>query len=387
MKNKIKVLFTVPILGSGGVGRVLSNLLSHLNKKKFETFLILCKKEGPYLDTRLRHIPTFHLHSKGEGLFTLLKEIWAMANIIRREKPEVVLSMLTRANLTAILAARLSGVKTLVIISERSNLTMVLKAGSKIRSLLLRLGVKIFYRYADYIVAVSDNVKNDLIKNYGIAADKIKTIYNPVNIEQISLMASDIVDYPKFQGKMPLIIAVGRLAPEKGYFFLLKAFAQVRRILPCKLIILGDGGERGSLERLARDIGVLEDVAFLGFQQNPYKYMARADIFVLSSLYEGFPNVVLEAMACGTPVIATHCPGGIQEIITNGVNGILVPIGDEKALSNAILRVLNDSKLRKRLAQQGRKRVEDFALKKKVKEYEEMLEEIVKISKTAKNAD
>lgn len=381
MKNKIKVLFVAPILGGGGVERVVSNLLSHLDKKRFDTSLVLYRKEGAYLDTRLQHVPTFRLHSKGEGLLALPKEIWATANIIRREKPGVVFSLLARANLIAVLAARLSGVKTSVVISERGNLTMVLNAGSKIRSLLLRWGVKMLYRYADCIVTVSDGVKDDLIKNFGILTSKIKTIYNPVDIERISRLAREPVDHPWFDDELPVVIAMGRLESQKGYPYLLRAIARVKNIHPCRLMILGEGKKRGEQEYLVQELGIKQNVAFLGFQKNPFKYLARADFFVLPSLWEGFGNVIIEAMACGAPVIASHCPSGPDEIIKNGFNGLLVPPADDGALADAMLSVLDDKELARRLSENGRCRAKDFSANKGVRKYGEIFERMSRVSR------
>ncbi len=137
-----------------------------------------------------------------------------------------------------------------------------------------------------------------------------------------------------------------------------------------RLVILGDGGKRSNLEKLARQLGIERQVTFLGFQTNPFKYLARSDIFVLSSLWEGFALVIVEAMACGIPVISTRCPSGPDEIITDGVNGLLVPVADETALAEAILRLLKDKKLAVKLAQAGTKRAEDFAITKIIKQYE-----------------
>lgn len=362
------------MLTGGGVERALSTLLSHLNTKKFDILLAFGRKKGVYLDTRLQQIPTFHLQSKGEGLFALPKEIWTIANIIRREKPRIVFSFLTRANLIVILATKLSRVKTSVIVSERSTLSKVLKARHGVRSFIQRCGVKVLYQYANYITAVSAGVKDDLIKNFGVTADKVITIHNPIDLEQISRLSSEEVDHPWFLNKTPLIITVGQLIPEKGHVYLLKAFVRVRRVIPCKLVILGKGTEKEYLEELAKALGVWDDVAFLGFQKNPFKYVARANVFVLSSFFEGFPNSLVEAMACGTPVIATRCSSGPEEIITDNLNGILVPVADEKTLADAILEILKDNEFRERLSRQGKKRAKDFELEKKIREYEEVLE-------------
>ena len=224
------------------------------------------------------------------------------------------------------------------------------------------------------VLANSRDIKRDLVRNFGVSADKIEVIHNPLDIERISRLAREPVDHPWFEGEIPVVISVGRLEPQKGYHHLLRAFARIKKTRQCKLVILGEGKKRGELGNLARELGIKQDVAFLGFQKNPFKYLARSDIFVLSSLWEGFPNAIIEAMACGIPVVASSCPGGVDEVIEDGFNGLLVLPADEKALANAILSILDDEKLAERLVKRGRCRVEDFSLSKKIREYERVFE-------------
>ncbi len=364
----------IPLLAGGGAERVATLLLQHIDRKKFEPSLVMYKKSGVYMDELPPCLRVVDLGLRKRTLLGLPKIIWRLARVIRRERPDVVLSFLTYCNLITIAATRLSGVKTAVVVSERNNLTMELKAEPLRYSLLQKLGVRVLYSLADVILANSRGITEDLVENFGVSTQKVEVIYNPVNIERISHLAREPVDHPWFDDELPVVIAMGRLEPQKGYPYLLRAIARVKNIRPCRLMILGEGKKRGELEYLAQELGIKQNVAFLGFQKNPFKYLARADLFVLSSLWEGFPNVILEAMTCGTPVIATRCPSGPEEIITDGVNGILVPVGDEKALGNAIFGVLTEGKLMERLVQQGRKRARDFALKKKVREYEEILD-------------
>jgi glycosyltransferase involved in cell wall biosynthesis len=168
-------------------------------------------------------------------------------------------------------------------------------------------------------------------------------------------------------------VGCGRLTPQKGFADLIDAFTRVRAVLPASLWIVGEGEERGRLERQIRRLGLTDSVRLLGFRRNPYQYLAAADVFALSSRYEGFGNVVVEAMACNTPVVATDCPYGPAEIISDGLNGVLTPPADAEALSQAIIRVLKDPSLQRRLAERGRIRSQDFTAPKIADVYGDLL--------------
>jgi len=197
------------------------------------------------------------------------------------------------------------------------------------------------YPWADAIVAVSNGVADDLSSTAGIARKRITTIYNPVVTPGLQEKARATLNHPWFApGSPPVVLGVGRLAAEKDFPTLLKAFARVRAVRKARLMILGEGRERATLEALAHELGVATDVELPGFVDNPFAYMARAAVFVLSAVWEGFGNVVVEAMACGCPVVSTDCPSGPAEIMDGGAYGSLVPVGDDAALAKAILSVL-----------------------------------------------
>ncbi|MBE9011851.1 glycosyltransferase, partial [Pseudanabaenaceae cyanobacterium LEGE 13415] len=185
----------------------------------------------------------------------------------------------------------------------------------------------------------------------------VEVIYNAGVDEQVLAGANQplSVDCPR-----PLIVTCGRLAEQKGYPYLLEAFAQVRRVMPASLWILGEGKLRSSIEQKIRELGLTDSVTLLGFQNNPYQYMKAADLFVLASIYEGFGNVLVEAMACQTPVVATDCPSGPGEIITHHLNGLLVPPADSFALSQAMLDVLSNPSLQCKFSIAGQHRAQDF---------------------------
>jgi len=198
------------------------------------------------------------------------------------------------------------------------------------------------------------------VETFHLPDDKIHVIGNPFDLEKIRHLAQESVSEPLFQGAAPILLSVGRLAPEKGGEDLLRAFSQLRQQTDARLVFLGAGPEKDRLERLCREMGLEGDVHFPGYRENPFRYMARSTALALPSHYEGFGNVLVEAMACGLPVVATRCYPGIEEIVEDGKTGLLVEVGDEAAMAAALLRVLNDEQLRRRLAEAGRERAQMF---------------------------
>jgi glycosyltransferase involved in cell wall biosynthesis len=229
---------------------------------------------------------------------------------------------------------------------------------------------KQFYRKADCIIAVSEGVADDLVSVAGLARSEIRVIYNPVVTPELVARAEEPLVHPWLvPGAAPVVLGAGRLSPQKDFATLLRAFAQVRAARPVRLIILGEGELRGQLEAQAAALGVSEDIQFPGFVDNPYAYMRRAGVFVLSSAWEGFGIVLVEAMACGAPVVSTDCPVGPAEILDGGRYGPLVPVGDGGALAQSILSMLDRPMDPERL----RARAGDFALDKIGRQYLEVL--------------
>ncbi len=209
------------------------------------------------------------------------------------------------------------------------------------RYLMLRL-VRCFYPWADAVAAVSHGVADDLAQAAAIPRQQIQVIYNPIVTPDLRRKAQQPLEHPWFApGEPPVLLAIGRLAPQKDYPTMIKAFAHVRNTRPVRLIILGEGTERSSIEALVKRLGLEASVNLPGFVANPYTYLSRASVFVLSSRWEGLPTVLVEALHCGAPVVATDCPSGPREILAGGQYGQLVPIGDVVALAQAIEEVLS----------------------------------------------
>lgn len=260
---------------------------------------------------------------------------------LRRERPAAMLSALNHANVIACLAYRLARVPTRLVISEHNTLSM--SNAQNARGRLVPWLMRWVYPWADSVVAVSQGVADDLVRTLGIDATRVKVIYNPVVDETLFDKAKQPLEHPWFkQGEPPVVLAVGRLTEQKDFETLIRAFAVVRAKRVVRLLILGEGELRFQLETLVNQLGLKDDVALPGFVANPFGYMARASVFVLSSRWEGLPTVLLEAMACGAQVVSTDCPSGPREILEDGKWGLLVPVENVSTLAQAITLKLDE---------------------------------------------
>jgi glycosyltransferase involved in cell wall biosynthesis len=266
-----------------------------------------------------------------------------LVRYLRSERPDRVYSALEEAGILVLLARKLSGAAPKVIPSIRNTLSDEARLSSPKRRFLLRLA-RWLYPTADAVVAVSNGVAKDAAKILHLPLSSIRVIRNPTLTPELRLSAMEPVDHAWFVPKsVPIILGCGRLAPQKDFSTLIEAFALIRARRPCRLVILGDGPLRDVLARLAEARGVAEDVAMPGFDPNPYRYMRRCDVFVLSSLFEGSPNVLVQALACGAPVVSTDCPSGPDELLEGVARGKLVPVGNVRAMADAIKCFLDGS--------------------------------------------
>jgi glycosyltransferase involved in cell wall biosynthesis len=300
----------------------------------------------------------------------VLGAIPSLARYLRRERPEAMLSALNYSNLAALWARRLSGAPTRLVVSERNTLSLrAERAGDRGLRALPGM-IRRFYPWADAVIAVSDGVADDLARVAGLPREAIVTTWNPVVSPALAEAAAEPLDHAWFQpGEPPVVLGAGKLRPQKDFATLLDAFAELRALRPARLVLLGEGPEESRLRVRARRLGISADVAFAGFVRNPFAYMARAAVFALSSAWEGLPAVLIQAMACGCPVVSTDCPSGPSEILEGGVHGPLVPVGDARALAAAILRVLDEPGD----AERRRRRAQDFSVERAAERYEAVL--------------
>jgi len=327
-------LFTT-YLGSGGAERVTVNLAKGFRNHGLQVDLVLTRS-GP----RQYEIPN-GVRLINIGAPRIYAALPGIIRYLRQAQPDIVLSAGAAVNVTVLLAWRLARSRARVFVAEHSIRTEATRSSRDWRIKILPAFIRKTYPWADGVVAVSKGAADDLVKIAAIPKHKIHVIYNPVVSEELFVKAEQPLNHSWFhQGEPPIILAAGRLTPLKDFATLIRAFALVRRERPARLVILGEGKDRVQLEALVRELGLEEDVALPGFVDNPYQYMKRAAVFVLSSRSEALPTVLIEAMACGCPVVSTDCPSGPAEILENGKWGRLVPVQSPELLAKAILETL-----------------------------------------------
>ena len=341
-EKKTDLAIYMPVFINGGVERVISNLIQAFIAKGLKIDLVLNQRNKSSMLDRLP--PEVEIVDLKSNKF--LKYLPKLINYLRRKRPKTLFAAIHKAPEIAIIATKLARVSTRVVVSERSNLSLDVQignpSGNQVKSNLIPLAIRFLYPLADDIIAVSHGVAQDLAMTAKLSLESIEVIYNPTITPELSTKSQEYLEHPWFApGQLPVVLGVGRLEVQKDYPTLIRAFAKVRQAQPAKLVILGSGREEKKLLSLLDELELKEDVAMLGFVENPYAYMAKSAVFVLSSAWEGFGNVLVEAMALGTPVVSTNCPSGPEEILDNGKYGELVPVGDSQAMAKAILRVLS----------------------------------------------
>lgn len=333
----------LPNLAGGGAEHVAVRIANELAAKGGSVDLVLAQVKGAYLSEVSNKVNIVDL--KCNDGFSTIKSLPRLIKYLRKNKPKILFSTLFRANTISALAIKLARVNTKLILRHPN---MLYPEGNKRLSFYSRISNKLAIwaaNQADILVLTSKAMKGELLELSDINDSKIKIIPNPVPIDLIQLKAKEESGHKWLDNKdLPVVLAVGRLTYQKNFESLMKAFAKLRNSLECRLIILGEGEERAKLERLVQELKIQEYVSMPGFVSNPYSYMSRCDAFVLPSRWEGFPNVLVEAMACGAKVIATDCPGGSAEILENGKWGELVPIDDSLQLNKKIYECLSDDK-------------------------------------------
>jgi glycosyltransferase involved in cell wall biosynthesis len=362
--KKKKVLFFICQMGAGGAARTLLNIINNLDREKFSPILVTLDFRGDYEKDLKEDIPLIKLNTK-----RLRKAIFPLAKLIRMEKPDIVFSTIPNYNTIAILANILSGTKAKNIVREADNLGGSFAVNVKL------LGYGMLYKLSSQIVSLSEGVKENLVKRYKINAKHIEVIYNPVDLKSIAdKTQNDVIDSEHahlFEGDEKVVITAGRLVKQKDYETLLTAFAQVAERVQCKLIILGEGPLKDRLTMLAEKLNISQKVFFIGFRTNPYVYFKHADLFVLTSIHEGFSHVVAEALATGVPVVSTNCKSGPAEVLDNGKYGLLCRVGDNHDIADKMYQVLsyNEEQVQETI-RNGYKRATYFDAKRIVKDYE-----------------
>ena len=364
-KPSLRIAIFLPRLSSGGVTILLLQFAGEFAARRHQVELLLGRVRAEtdrvslppgVAKLQLKHSGNFSarlaaMKGAGKGWPLLLRPVLArrstlwslrflpsLATYLSDRRPDVLLSAISWPNLAAIWAARVSGAATKVVVSEQVQLSEEIRCGrSEVHWNRLPELIAYFYRQAAAVITPSNGVADDLAETTGLERSRILALPNPVVSEALRRKAAAPCPHPWLSDDgPPVILGVGRLHPQKDFPNLLEAFAEVRRRRPARLIILGEGSERASLEALAAELGVADSVLVPGFADNPFAYMSRASVFALSSRYEGLGMVLIEAMACGCAVVSTDCPSGPREILENGKFGPLVPLGNPVALAHGI---------------------------------------------------
>ena len=339
MSNRVALF--LPSLAGGGAERVLVDLAEGFAKRKQDVDLVLATAEGPYLKSLSKNVNVVDLGTK-----RTLTALPRLVRYLRRNRPRAMLSTLEHANIIAVFARMLARVPTKVVIREAistSQASIDLSPPAAFTAVNL---MKQFYPKANSIVAVSEGVASDMVETLGVKREKIEMILNPVLTERVFTLAREPLEHPWFtedaKKDTPVLLTVGRLTQQKDFPTLLEAFAKVRQQRHLRLVMLGEGEDRDMLESLASDLGITEDIDMPGFVDNPFQYMANASIYILSSVAEGLPNALIQAMALGRPVVATDCPSGPREILEDGKYGKLIPMQNAGAMAKAIKQTLDE---------------------------------------------
>lgn len=332
------IAFYLPQLGTGGVGKMRVLLTAELIRRGFSIDLLLGKSNGPYLDLLDSSVKVFEL-----GTTHALSSIPRLMAYLWRRRPAAIITDRLRLDIAVSRALQLSGVPARSYTSVHIPLAEKLTQLNPHKRKAYQNDVQRYYPKNTAIITVSAGVRSDLIDTFGISPDLIHTIYNPVVSDSILRDAKAPIAHPFFAPQSPpVILSAGRLTEQKDFPTLIRAFARLRAQIDCRLVILGEGKNLSQLTELAQTMGIGADVSFPGFSANPYAYMSRASLFVLSSAWEGLGNVLIEALAVGTPVVATDCRYGPREILADGKYGPLTPVGNADALASAMQAVIED---------------------------------------------
>lgn len=386
-KNK-KIILLVPSLSGGGAERIVSELSLNFPKNVEVIIVLFLNKISYFYNGKLISLNSLVSKNIFIELYHFFNRIYKFRKIINVEKPNIVISFMARADFVNIVTAKQSIIN---VVSFQSRVPS---------TFYVKFLKKLLYNKAAKIIACSKGVKDDLIKNFYIKKNKIEVIYPLINVKEIQRLANKPVKHPWFKEDIPILITFSRLTKMKGHYNLMKAFSRVRKKFPCRLVILGEGDLKKSLEKFGKTLLLDKDILFLGWQENPYKFIAKSTVFVYASSLEGLPMALLEAMACGIPIISTDCFAGPREILTldTDINyqtevieyakyGILTPVCDdifhqkniflttkEKLLAEATIKVLTKESIREQYKEASLERAKDFDAKNIIKKWIKLID-------------
>jgi glycosyltransferase involved in cell wall biosynthesis len=330
--GKTRVAIFTSNMNGGGAERAMAKLAGGIADQGYDVDLVLSRAEGHYLSEVPETVRIVDLDAS-----RVLASIPGLIRYLRRERPAAMLTSMNYVNVVGIWARSLARVPTRLVVNEQNALSLEAAHSPRRRHRLMPRLIGRFYPWADRIVSVARGTADDLARTTGVPRERIEVVHNPIVTPELKELAKAPVDHPWFApGEPPVVLSVGRLSRQKDFGTLLRAFAQVRDRRPARLVILGEGTDRRMLESLVSTLGLEDSVALPGWVANPYPWMAHAGVYVLSSRWEGLPSVLIEALYCGVPIVATDCLSGPREILEGGEHGLLVSVGDVDALARGI---------------------------------------------------
>jgi glycosyltransferase involved in cell wall biosynthesis len=358
------IAFFLVNLEGGGAEKVMLSLAGGFAEKGLKVDLVLVRLEGDYLSLISPNIRLINLSSH-----RLITSLPLLISYLRKNRPKILISALEDPNSIAILAKMLARVPTRVVVTIHNPLLPTYEKSTELKRKLTPFFVRWLFPFADEIVSVSQGVADGVAKISGLSPKDMTVIYNPIFTPELLKKIHEPVNHPWLSdGQTPVILGVGRLSQEKDFPTLIRAFALVKKQCPVKLMILGQGEELAYLESLVTELNLVDDVAFLGFVANPYAYMQKAKMLVMTSLFEGFGNVLVEGMIAGIPVVSTDCECGPSEILAEGKYGKLAGVGDIQGLATAMIDTLAQSLDPELLRQRG----QEFSLEAALVKYQNL---------------
>lgn len=366
MSTRPDFVFFLPSARNGGAERVITTVAQRLGSRGYEVSLLLAESDGNQFADEFSELTV-----QGFEVDRLSYCVIPLTRYLQQVNPRVVVSTVYLSNILVALAHFISRSDARLVL-RIANTPSIHLASRSPRHVLGRNLLPFAYNQADAIIAISQGVRNDIINSFSADEKKISVIYNPVDIDSIDQQVDVHSSHTWFDEKnnIDVIVGMGRLTTQKDFWTLLRAFATVRERRPnTRLAIFGEGEQEQKLVELSEALGISDHIQFFGYVNNPFRYLARADLFVLSSAWEGFGNVLTEALACGCPIVSTDCPSGPREILQDGEYGIIVPVGDADEMAIAIIQSLDTDIMIKKL----RERAQDFSVETIVDEYEAVL--------------
>jgi len=336
--SKERIAIFAPSMRGGGMERVTLAIATGIANRGYLVDLLLVKGEGPFMSTIPDNINVVDFNKS-----RALKTLPSIIKYLRQAKPHSILCSMGHTGLMTILAKQMSFSKTKVFVLIHNTMSFSTRYLPATKRRILFEATRLLFTKAESVIGVSQGVIDDLKQSTPIPHDKLRVVYNPVSTPQLKHAMNEPNNHKWLVDKsIPVLLGAGRLHYQKSFKTLIQAFYHVVQEREARLIIVGEGTQREMLTNLVQQLGLEDIVDMPGFVDNPYSYMKNSDLFVLSSDFEGLPTVLIEAMACGCPVVSTDCPSGPKEILNNGEYGKLVPVNNPEALAKAILEELSE---------------------------------------------